>query len=250
LIWRGLEQQELALELIRLKPFSAKHGVSTVFRNISKPPMNIVTRLAIVCFLIIGAQLAVTTIHGGMDPEPSPVPSIGPSTLPMTIGDFQGRDEPIDQRVFAATSADAMLNRVYRNQLGDSVFVNVGAWTEYKRGIPHRPELCYSTAGWEVVSRRLIKVPISTGKPLEIKQFVFQRENSQIAVVFWVHVGDDCITESEGIRQLRQRLRATGGRLPPLIKVMLHTDARDLTQAEARLSRLVAAIAPYTDKIR
>jgi EpsI family protein len=212
--------------------------------------MNIVTRLTVVCFLTIGAQLMVIAIHGKMDPPPGPLPNIGPDTLPMNIGDFKGRDEPLDQRVFAATNADAMLNRVYRNELGDSVIASVGVWTEYKRGIPHRPELCYSTAGWDVVSRRLINIPINGGKPIQVKQFVFQRNASRVAVAFWVHVGDDCITESEDIRQLRQRLRATGGHLPPLIKVMLHTDARDLDQAEARLSRLVAAIAPYTGAVR
>jgi hypothetical protein len=65
-----------------------------------------------------------------------------------------------------------------------------------------------------------------------------------------VHLGDEIITESEGIRQLRQRLRRTGGNLPPLVKVMLQTDARDVDAAEARIDRFVAALAPYTFAIR
>jgi hypothetical protein len=85
---------------------------------------------------------------------------------------------------------------------------------------------------------------------MQVKQFVFQRGTSRIAVVYWVQLGDEIVTESEGIRQLRQRLRRTGGNLPPLVKVMLQTDARDVDAAEARLDRFAAALAPYTFAIR
>jgi hypothetical protein len=38
----------------------------------------------------------------------------------------------------------------------------------------------------------------------------------------------------------------SGENLPPLIKVMLQSNAQDMAQAEARLSRFAAATAPYT----
>jgi EpsI family protein len=185
-----------------------------------------------------------------MNPKPARLPRVGPETLPEIMGDFTGRDEPLDERVVAASNAEIMLNRVYRNVLGDSVTANVGVWTRYDTGIPHNPQDCYSRAGWEIASRRNLMIPMSDHKPLQIKQFVFQRATSRIAVAYWVNIGDDTITESEGLRQLRQRLRRTGGNLPPLVKVMLQTDAKDIVQAEARLSRAAAALAPYTVAIR
>jgi EpsI family protein len=143
-----------------------------------------------------------------------------------------------------------MVNRVYTNLLGDTVTANVGIWTDYNRGIPHGPQECYPSAGWEISNRREKVIPVRNHEPMQVKQFVFQRGTSRIAVVYWVQLGDEIVTESEGIRQLRQRLRRTGGNLPPLVKVMLQTDARDVDAAEARLDRFAAALAPYTFAIR
>jgi hypothetical protein len=63
-------------------------------------------------------------------------------------------------------------------------------------------------------------------------------------------VGNQVITDSDEIRPMLQRLRQTGGDLPPLVKVMLHTNAQDIVQANARLSRLMNALFPYTHAIR
>jgi hypothetical protein len=65
-----------------------------------------------------------------------------------------------------------------------------------------------------------------------------------------VHLGSKCFADSEGVRQTRQQLRTSGGNLPPLIKVMLQTDGKDIGQAEARLSRFAASLMPYTLAIR
>ena len=81
------------------------------------------------------------------DPMPADVPAIGAATLPMTVGEFTGHDEPMDARVITATQADAMLNRVFRNKFGDTVIASLAVWTDYKLGIPHAPEECYPAPG-------------------------------------------------------------------------------------------------------
>jgi EpsI family protein len=212
--------------------------------------MNMTGRLFLACAIVVAAQLVVVGIHQGTDPEPSPLPALGPDSLPQSVGDFVGRDEPMDERVVAKTSCDAMLNRAYENRLGDIVFVNVGVWTDYRLGIPHSPELCYPSAGWEFVTRREVALPVADGQQVNVKQFVFQRRDSQIAVNYWVHLGDETIAETEGIRALRQRLRTGGGKLPPLVKVMLHTDARDPAHAEAMLARFAVELFSYTNAIQ
>src|SRR4051812_36755972 len=111
--------------------------------------------------LLIAALIAVPQLVGiGVDhvPAAANLPSVGPHTLPTRIDEFQGRDAPFDDDVKIATGASAIINRLYRNQLGDAVFVNVGVWTEYELGVPHNPEECYPSAGWETVSRRLLNV--------------------------------------------------------------------------------------------
>ena len=211
--------------------------------------MQMTWRLFVAIGLIAALQLTVIEICGTAF-TPAPMPEVGPATLPEIIGDFTGRDEPVDERVLTVTRVDAMLNRVYRNHLGDTVVVNLGVWTRYDMGIPHKPDLCYPSAGWEVVSRRLLDVPVGGQESKTIKQFVFQRGTSRIAVAFWAQIGDHTITDSEQIRELRQRARVTGESMGSLVKVMLHTDAKDVGQAEARLSRFVAALVPHIRTVR
>jgi EpsI family protein len=211
--------------------------------------MQMTWRLLVAAGLVAASQLTVIAICGRTESTPAHLPAVGPTTLPKVIGDFTGRDEPLDEHILSATGADAMLNRVFRNRLGDTVFANVSLWTQSDMGIPHKPDQCYPSAGWEIVSRRMLDVPLSSGKTIQVKQFVFQRGTDRIAVAFWVHLGDEIVTESEGVRSMRQRLRKTGGPLPLLVKVMLHTEARDIAQAEARLSRFIAALEPYTQSI-
>jgi EpsI family protein len=212
--------------------------------------MNLTSRLIIAAAILITAQAGIVVIHRGFDPKPSAMPKVGIDTLPKNVGDFVGLDEPLDVRTVAATSCDAMLNRVYRNRLGDTVVVNVGVWTDYELGIPHAPELCYPSAGWDFISRQEVDVPLEGDRHVNTKQFVFQRNTEQIAVDYWVHLGDQTISDAEGIRTMRHRLRTSGGSLPPLVKVMLHTNARDPVQAQALLSRFIVAMYPFTGAIR
>lgn len=212
--------------------------------------MNLTSRLVVACAMIVAAQLVIVAMHRGTDPQPSAMPHVGPDSLPDRIGDFVGRDEPLDERIVAKTSCDAMLNRVYENRLGDLVTVNIGVWTDYRLGIPHSPEQCYPMAGWEFVKRRQVAVAIDDGRKVNTKQFLFQRDMLQIAVDYWVHLGDETVVQAEDVRKLRQRLRSSGGNLPPLVKVMLHTDARDPAHAEALLTRFIAALFPYTNAIK
>jgi hypothetical protein len=211
--------------------------------------MILAIRLTVAGALLAASHLVVLGIHQGLEPQPADVPKTGPDTLPMTIGDYVGRDEPLDVRTVAASDADIMLNRVYRNRLGDYVIANIGIWTNYEKTIPHSPEGCYPAAGWEVADRRILEVPQGRVKPFDAKLFVFQRGTSRIAVAFWVQLGDETLADSEGIRQMRQRLRFSGGKLPPLVKVMLQTEGRDLVQAEARLSRIAASLIPCAEAI-
>ena len=211
--------------------------------------MTLFGRLLIACGAVLAGQMMAIAIHQGTDPEPSPVPQLGPSTLPDKIGDFVGRDEPLDEDTVAATHCDAMLNRVYENRIGESISVNVGVWTDYRLGIPHTPDMCYPSAGWEPVVRKEVVIPTYDDQSVNAKEFIFQRQTSQIAVTYWVHLGDTTIANPSGIRPLRQRLRTTGENLPPLVKVMLHTSAPDAERAKATLNRFAAALFPHTAAI-
>src|SRR4051812_33573790 len=111
------------------------------------------TRLLFAAGLVAISQIMVIRID--KEPQPADMPKLGTTSLPTIVGDYTGHDEPLDDRLTAATQADAMLNRIFRNRLGDTVIANLAVWTQYQLGIPHSPEECYPNAGWEIVSREL-----------------------------------------------------------------------------------------------
>lgn len=212
--------------------------------------MQLTLRLAVVGILVATTHLLVLGIHHGMEPSPAELPTAISTSLPDSMGDFKGHDEPLDERLVAGSDADIMINRVYRNQLGDLVIANLGVWTRYEKTIPHSPEICYTMAGWEIASRKELTIPVAPGQDVGIKRYVFQRGTSRIAVAFWVHLDSATFAESEGVRHTRQRLRMSRRSLPPLVKVMLQTDARDVAQADFLLSRFAADVMPLTQTIR
>jgi EpsI family protein len=92
--------------------------------------------------------------------------------LSIQINAWQGRDVPLDDRLRAATDADALLNRVYVRPGGDAVTLFVASGSQPRQMAPHRPEVCYPSAGWDLASES--EATISSGNlqvPVRVLHF-------------------------------------------------------------------------------
>jgi EpsI family protein len=73
------------------------------------------------------------------------------ASLPNQIGAWLGRDESMDERVIQATDSDDLLHRTYvQESTGDSVTLLVTYGVRMRDLLPHRPEVCYPAAGWNI----------------------------------------------------------------------------------------------------
>ena len=77
----------------------------------------------------------------------TPVPPGTLAKLPMMIGAWQGRDEPLDERIIRATDTDDHVSRRYVRG-SDTVHLFVAYGVNLRDLMPHRPEVCYVGAGW------------------------------------------------------------------------------------------------------
>lgn len=122
--------------------------------------------------------------------------SISPEVLeqfPMQIGGWTGQEQPIDEAVVRATDTDGHISRRYsRGNGAESVWLYVAYGVKARDLMPHRPEVCYTGAGWTLVDRRLMELPLSDGTklPCNVLQFSRGAFNKKTVVVLDYYIVD------------------------------------------------------------
>jgi hypothetical protein len=86
----------------------------------------------------------------------------GLALLPSRIGRWDGTDFPLNLEAYAELQPEALVNRVYRNSLGESVYFTViGSNTSRKL---HRPEICYRAADWTLAELPVHPIALDSGQ--------------------------------------------------------------------------------------
>jgi EpsI family protein len=102
---------------------------------------------------------------------------LDPQTLqgfPLQIGEWTGQDSPIDPTLRKAIDADSYVNRRYSRRDGlASILLYLPCGTNASALLQHIPENCYVGAGWTLVNRRPVVLPLDGGRqlPCSIAQF-------------------------------------------------------------------------------
>ncbi len=121
---------------------------------------------------------------------------ISPDALtrfPSQIGDWMGVDVPMDEAIARATDTDARLNRRYTRRGGfESITFYIASGVKARDLEPHRPDMCYTGAGWTLTGQRVAKLPLSdsTTLPCNIMQFSRGVLNTQKIVVLDYYLVD------------------------------------------------------------
>ena len=107
-----------------------------------------------------GHRVLIARIDHALQQIVQPVQPL--ASLPLQLGGWLGRDEPLDERVRqAAHFDDQYVNRVYFNpRVGASVGVFIGFVGRPRSRLGHRPDVCYAAHGWEQEWQK--SVPVTT----------------------------------------------------------------------------------------
>ena len=102
--------------------------------------------------------------------------------LPLQIGDWTGRDQPLDERVIEVVDADDHISRLYTRggRKAVSLFLalrrrDVAYGVPARELMPHRPEVCYPAHGWMPVGSDTAQVETADGSRLGAQILRFQR---------------------------------------------------------------------------
>lgn len=122
----------------------------------------------------------------------TPRPEIGMplSSLPMRLGTWVGRDEPMDAEILERTQADDYLNRVYEDTARPGRTIKV--WMNYSRhglNLRHSPEVCLPSGGWTKVESQT-RVVMAKGPSGEqpITRLSYTQSDATQGIGFWYYI--------------------------------------------------------------
>jgi hypothetical protein len=170
---------------------------------------------------------------------------MNPATLnrfPLEIGGWTGRDVPLDETIVRKSGTDAHINRQYSWHNGlESICLYVACGVTARAMMPHRPEVCYISAGWTLMDHSPLELPLADGTKLSCSIFQFSRGglNAERMTVldYFVVDGQYC----GNVSLLRSRVWRGPGTVSYVAQVQIATSAAVWTTDSA--TRLVSDFA-------
>ena len=137
-------------------------------------------------YRVLAARLAAPVDTIALSPEAL-------ERLPLQIGDWTGEEVPLDEAIVQATDTDAHINRSYSRQNSlESVLLYIAYGVRARDLAPHRPEVCYTGAGWTRIDRRSTELSLSNEMklPCNVLQFSLGTLNKKMLVVLHYYIVD------------------------------------------------------------
>ena len=210
--------------------------------------------ILILCVLILfaGASWWIY-LHQVVESDPHLIRAI-----PLDLAGWRGVDTPLEEGVEAMLRADANLQRTYRGDRQELVWLYVGYYGTARGGEPeHTPWACYPASGWEIVSS--VKLPLAdAGGSIHggsVMELVVERAGARRLVHFWYATHRSTAVATKGALKLDHaigRLSLTGRADGALVRISTPIDQSGESLARERLQRfagpLVHALRSYWPK--
>jgi len=135
-------------------------------------------------------------------------------TLPLELGDWVGRDEPVDPAVLRQAQSTEHLNRIYENRKDPSL--RLALWINYSNlglNMRHSPEKCLPSGGWSKIESLCQEVPVNDGRgnPMRIMRLGYGQGELVQILGFWYYIFGEGRWERY-VRQLPITSRSSHGR--------------------------------------
>ncbi|MBN1805946.1 MAG: EpsI family protein [Sedimentisphaerales bacterium] len=89
--------------------------------------------------------------------------------LPLQIGNWTGKEAPLEKAIVLATDTDAHVSRIYsKSNTAEYVSLYIAYGVRARDLMPHRPEVCYTGAGWTLIDKYSKKLPLSNKDEIEL----------------------------------------------------------------------------------
>ncbi len=136
-------------------------------------------------------------------------------SVPLTLGGWIGRDEPMDPDVLRETQATDHLNRVYEHP--DHPNQPLTLWINYSStgmNLRHSPEVCLPSGGWTKVEAQCRTLDVDRGRskpPTRIMKLAYSQRDLAQNIGFWYYIFGEGQVERY-VRSLPITSRSSHGR--------------------------------------
>lgn len=108
--------------------------------------------------------------------------------LPWVVGEWTGRNSPIDPRILEISRVDDYLSRIYSDGKGHFLEFYVGYYSTQRAGDTiHSPKNCLPAAGWEPVHSRLLVLKTPGQAQAQINEYLIEKGPDRQLVLYWYH---------------------------------------------------------------
>jgi len=202
--------------------------------NPSMRPVLIAATAASILMFAFGETYRVLAARLAAPAAATPIDPAALEQFPLQIGNWTGEDVPLDDAIVRATDTDAHINRRYSRHNGSGrISFYVASGVKARDLMPHRPEVCYTGAGWTLTDRRLVELPLSDSAklPCNIMQFSRGVLNTQKIVVldYYLVDGQYCAD----ISLLRSKVWRGSATVRYVAQIQIVTSVTEALNAEA-----------------
>ncbi|MBL8199089.1 MAG: VPLPA-CTERM-specific exosortase XrtD [Chromatiales bacterium] len=200
--------------------------------------------------LLVAAAIAALTVTR----PPMKIPVHAPmQTFPMRIGDWEGRDVPVEQASLDTLKLSDFINSAYvRPSEGAPVSLWIAYYDTQVQGVSaHSPRACLPGGGWRIESIDEYLVPEvgPDGSPRRVNRAVIAMGEQRQLVYYWFAQRGRNVTNEFAVKWYIFRdglfMNRTDG---ALVRLVTHAgDASQLPAADARLQEFLRDINPKLD---
>ncbi len=134
--------------------------------------------------------------------------------IPMVLGEWIGRDEPVAPQIVERAQTTEYLNRVYEHPAHPGLRLNL--WINYSEkgtNLRHTPEICLPSGGWTKIESqtKVLTVAAPDGSDVQLTRLGYGQAELVEHVGFWYYIFGEGKLENL-VRQLPITSRSSHGR--------------------------------------
>jgi len=176
-----------------------------------------------------------------------PNSSEGFSDFPLEIGQWQGRDLPVEEEVLQVLQTRDVMVREYKNGQSDTVYLAI-VYSQGERAAFHPPELCYLGGGAQLLGKAVEPVTLANGRTLKTNTLSMKDKKSLFKAWYWFAAGGD-FTHSYYRQQLKLlynwlRYRSKQG---ALIRVSAAINPENIEESESKAKGFIREVVPVIE---
>jgi EpsI family protein len=199
-----------------------------------------VVRLVIVTVIFVAIQGVVFALLRQATYSRVVLPDRDIAAFPKQVGQWKGTDTALDDKTFVRVGAKAVVDRLYRDPVGEEIALHTAVFAEDPRVLPHLPTTCYGGNGWTKTDGKTIELNPENADPFNADLLTFERDGRRLQVLYWYQLGTQTCFNRDTLRKVCWGFRGQQD-WPATIKILLQTSAVDPQRSEDRLRSMATA---------